>query len=155
ILRAVPETTIVLVRTRGLWGSSFSWAYTGEKPPLMHRFLAGAGLLFANLAFFMPRRRIEITVRRVDRSELSPLTREQLNPWLEQWYNEGGAEPPTFAPYHFLFGPRSHEYREVHLAGEVDLAQIKPQTVEAVCRILAEKLQRPLGDEEQTPDTWL
>src|SRR5262249_57371263 len=87
ILRAVPETTVVLVRTRGLWGSSFSWAYTGQKPPLMRRFVAGAGLLLANLLFFMPRRRIQMTVRRVVRAELPPLTRSELNPWLEQWYN--------------------------------------------------------------------
>jgi long-chain-fatty-acid--[acyl-carrier-protein] ligase len=155
ILRAVPETTVVLVRTRGLWGSSFSWAYTGEKPPLLRRFVAGAGLLLANLIFCMPRRRIEMTVRRVDRAELPPLTRAELNPWLEQWYNAGGPEAPTFVPYHFLFGPRSHEYQEVHIGGAVELEHIKPQTVAAVAQILADKLQRRLGDREQTADTSL
>src|SRR5262245_397900 len=32
ILRAMPEAQVVLVRTRGVWGSSFSYAYTGEAP---------------------------------------------------------------------------------------------------------------------------
>jgi long-chain-fatty-acid--[acyl-carrier-protein] ligase len=155
VLRSVPDTTVVLVRTRGLWGSSFSWAYTGEKPPLTRRFLAGAGVLLANLIVFMPRRRIEITVRRVDRSDLPPLTREELNPWLERWYNEGGPEAPSFAPYHFLFGPRTREYPEVDLAGQVDLERIKPQTIESVGRILADKLRRLLNDNEQAPDTSL
>jgi long-chain-fatty-acid--[acyl-carrier-protein] ligase len=154
ILRAVPETTVVLVRTRGLWGSSFSWAYTGEKPPLARRFLAGAGLLLANLIFFMPRRRVEITVRRVDRSELPPSTREALNPWLEQWYNEGGPEQPTFTPYHFLFGPR-RDCPEVYTADKVDLDRITPKTIEAVGQILADKLRRTLDGKEQVPDTSL
>ena len=89
------------------------------------------------------------------RSELPPLTREKLNPWLEQWYNEGGFQPPVFVPYHFLFGPRTHEYPEVHVGGEVDLERIKPETIEAVGQILADRLQRPLSDEEQTADTSL
>src|SRR5262249_61061261 len=116
----------------------------------MRRFLAGAGQILANKIFFMPRRQVEITIRRVDRSELPPLTREQLNPWLEQWYNEGGYQPPVFVPYHFLFGPRTHEYPEVHVGGEVDLERIKPETIEAVGQILADRLQRPPSDKEQT-----
>jgi long-chain-fatty-acid--[acyl-carrier-protein] ligase len=83
------------------------------------------------------------------------LTREELNPWLEQWYNEGGPEAPAFVPYHFLFGPRSHEFQEVQRAGTVDLERIKPQTIGSVGQILAGKLQRRLGDREQTPDTSL
>ena len=31
ILAAVPKATVVLVRTRGLWGSWFSWAYASGK----------------------------------------------------------------------------------------------------------------------------
>src|SRR5262249_38306334 len=131
VLRAVPEATPLLVRTRGLWGSSFSWAYTGHKPSLMRRFLQGAGLLLANLIFFMPRRKVEITVRRVDHSELPGLTREQLNLWLEAWYNEGGPEETSFVPYHFLFGPRRHEYPTAVAAEEVDLTEVTPQTREA------------------------
>src|SRR5262249_2513579 len=60
ILRAVPDAKIVLVRTRGLWGSSFSWAQTGNKaPPLVRRLLGSAALLLANLLFFMPRRSVD------------------------------------------------------------------------------------------------
>src|SRR5262249_41144686 len=129
--------------------------YTGHKPSLMRRFLQGAGLLLANLIFFMPRRKVEITVRRVDRSELPGLTREQLNPWLEAWYNEGGPEEPSYVPYHFLFGPRRHEYPTAVAAEEVDLTEVTPQTREAVVRILSERLNRPLSEGEQAPETAL
>src|SRR5207247_4277629 len=60
VLRAVPNANVVLVRTRGLWGSSFSYARTGHRPHLVNRLLRGAGLLLANLIFFAPRRRVDI-----------------------------------------------------------------------------------------------
>ena len=37
ILQAVPEAAVVLVRTRGLRGSRFSYAFTGREPPLIAR----------------------------------------------------------------------------------------------------------------------
>src|SRR5438874_2737744 len=70
ILRAVPEANIVLVRTRGLWGSMTSCAPTGSKPNFMRSLRIGGGLLLANLLLFMPRRRVDITVERIDRSQL-------------------------------------------------------------------------------------
>src|SRR5205085_8719981 len=85
ILRAVPEAQAVLVRSRGLWGSRFSTAYTGTLPNLFRELWVSAGLLLANLLVFMPRRRVDVSVRRVDRRELpAELTRETLNPRLEK-----------------------------------------------------------------------
>ena len=34
ILAPCPQANVVLVRTRGLWGSQFSYARTGESPEL-------------------------------------------------------------------------------------------------------------------------
>ena len=67
ILRAMPDATVVLVRTRGVWGSSFSYAFTGRAPSLGKRLLQGVGFLVANLLVFMPRRPVQITLERVDR----------------------------------------------------------------------------------------
>ncbi len=50
VLAAVPDITVVLVRTRGLWGSMFSWAW-GKKPQLGGGLFRGFGLLLANLVF--------------------------------------------------------------------------------------------------------
>jgi long-chain-fatty-acid--[acyl-carrier-protein] ligase len=155
ILRAVPEAQVVLVRSRGLWGSCFSYAYTGERPSLVSGLLGGAGLLLANLFFFMPRRNVEIIVQPIDRAELPPLRRETLNPWLEAWYNADGPEEPTFVPYHFLFGPRTHTFPAPRGLAEADLSRVKPATKAAVAQILAEKLGRPLTDAEQNPETTL
>src|SRR5262249_15351245 len=140
ILQAAPDVHIVLIRTRGLWGSRFTYARTGSAPNLMGELKASALLLLSNLFLFMPRRRIEITVEVVDRHKLPELRRETLNPWLERWYNAEGPETPTFVPYHFLFGPRTYQFPEPPRASSVSDVQITPATKEGVRHILEDKL---------------
>ena len=106
----MPNATIVLVRTSGVWGSMYSFAPTGKHPDLTKLMFAGLGLLFANLLFFAPRRRVDITAEKLDRSQLPELQREKINPWFESWYNAAGPAQPVFVPYHFLFGPRTFEF---------------------------------------------
>jgi long-chain-fatty-acid--[acyl-carrier-protein] ligase len=155
ILTAVPEADVILVRTRGLWGSMFSFAYTGKRPRLIRNLWKAAGLLLANLFVFMPRRAVDITIERVDRSRLPEPHRETLNPWLEAWYNTGGPEPPTFVPYHFLFGPRTYDFPKLTDLAGVDLSQVKAETKAAVAEILGDKLGRRLTADEQKAETGL
>jgi acyl-CoA synthetase (AMP-forming)/AMP-acid ligase II/acyl carrier protein len=155
ILRAVPEAQVVLVRTRGVWGSRFSYARTGSRPSLGKGLLAGLGYLLANLLVLMPRRRVDITVEHLDRHQLPELRRETLNPWLEEWYNAAGPEAPTYVPYHFLFGPRTYEFPKPAGLAAADLSQVAPTTRKAVAEILEDRLGRPLTDAEQKPETTL
>ena len=153
VLRAVPKAKLVLVRTRGVWGSRFSYAQTGQAPSLTGGILKGALWLLANLWLFMPRRRVDITVEKIDRARLPELQRDKINPWFEAWYNANGPETPTYVPYHFLFGSRTHEFPPPREALEIDPSAIKPETKEAVNQIVAEKLKRPLTEAEQQPGT--
>ena len=61
---------------------------TGGVPDLTKALLSAAGWLLASLVFFLPRRRVEIEIEVLDRSSLPGTTREELNPFLEQWYNQ-------------------------------------------------------------------
>jgi acyl-CoA synthetase (AMP-forming)/AMP-acid ligase II/1-acyl-sn-glycerol-3-phosphate acyltransferase/acyl carrier protein len=157
ILRAVPNANIVLVRTRGLWGSMFTFARTGKRPRLLRSFVIGFLLLLANLVFFMPRRRVEITVERLDRAKLPELERDKVNRWFEDWYNAEGPEQPTYVPYHFLFGPRTHEFPPppAPTEGEIDLERIRPETRKAVAEIVSDQLGRSVSAEELRPDMRL
>src|ERR1700722_5448964 len=60
VLAAVPNVTVVLARTRGLWGSMFSWA--DGPPALMTGILRGLALWAANLFWFSPRRKVTVTL---------------------------------------------------------------------------------------------
>lgn len=154
ILQAVPEATVVLVRTRGVWGSMFSFAQTGQHPNLIGRYAAGLGWLIANLFVFTPRRRVDITIQRLERNQLPELRRETLNPWLEAWYNENnGPEEPTYVPYHFLFGRRTFDFPKLRGLEEVEPSKIKPEIREAIAHMVSDKLGRPLDEDELKPDT--
>jgi long-chain-fatty-acid--[acyl-carrier-protein] ligase len=153
VLKAVPNTTVVLVRTRGLWGSSFSWAYTGTKPPLVRRLFQGVGLLLANLFVLMPRRRVTMHVEAFTRAERPEPVREKLNPWLDAWYNLDAPEKPAFVPYHFLFGAGTHEFPPLAADVGIDLSKVKPATKEAVAHLIADKLHRELTPDENRPET--
>jgi hypothetical protein len=98
ILRAVPNAQIGLVRTRGLWGSMFTFVRTGKRPRLLRSFVIVCLLLLANVLFFMPRRRVEITLERLDRAKLPELERDKVNRWFEDWYNAGPLSSPLPPP---------------------------------------------------------
>jgi long-chain-fatty-acid--[acyl-carrier-protein] ligase len=153
ILRAVPEAQVVLVRTRGLWGSRFSYAWTGRRPELIRELWKSLGLLVGNLLVFMPRRRAQIIIEPVETAQLPEAKRELLNPWLEAWFNTEGSEVSTFVPYHFLFGPRTYEFPRISGLAGADLSRIKAETKTEVAQLVAQRLGRPLTAAEQKPET--
>ncbi|HEV3272182.1 MAG TPA: AMP-binding protein [Candidatus Methylacidiphilales bacterium] len=155
ILARRPGTTVVLVRTVGVWGSMTSFAPTGREPNLGKSFVRALGILAANLIFLTPRRRIKMTVEVVDPEALPGVSREKLNPWLEAWYNRGLSTEPVYVPYHFWFGPRTFDYPQPKGGLDVPLEKITPATRQAVLDILEEKLKRPLTEEEKKPETLL
>ena len=156
ILRGAPDAKVVVMRLRGLWGSKFTRAYTGQAPVLVRQLLLGLLLPLASLIFFMPRRRIDITIDVLERSALPELTRDKLNRFLEDWYNAPGSEEPKFVPYHWLFGPRRHDYPPPPAAElAFDLSKVKPATQETVRQLLSEKLARQVSAGDCAAETKL
>jgi long-chain-fatty-acid--[acyl-carrier-protein] ligase len=155
ILQAVPDAEIILVRTRGVWGSMFTWARTAGPPHFIPLLFKGAGILLANLLLFAPRRNVTITIERLERGQLPELRREAINPWFERWYNAGGPEEPTHVPYHFLFGSREYEFPKPGGLAGADLSKVTPATKEAVANLLEDKLKRPLALAENQASTAL
>lgn len=155
VLERCPEANLVLVRTRGLWGSMFSYAQTGESPHLGRCALRGIGWMIANLLFFAPRRDVTMTVEVIDRRDLPDLSRKTLNRYLEDWYNREGAETPTFVPYHPFLGPRHYVYPSVAKVERIELDKIKPATIKAVNDLVEEHLGHPLDSDQQQADMAL
>lgn len=88
IIEAVPEANVVLVRTKGLWGSSFSSYQGGKAKPMVETILDGIKCCLKNLLFFTPRR--EVIIEFVPAPADFPYkgSRQELNHYLEQWYNQ-------------------------------------------------------------------
>lgn len=154
VLAAVPNVTVVTVRTRGLWGSMFSWA-RGTRPSLNRGLIRGIGILLSNLLVFAPRRKVTVTLEAFPASKRPEPVREKINPWLESWYNaDARRETPTYVPYHFLFGPRSVEYPPPPVAAaSFDISKVKADTRAAVNHMVETKLKRPLGADEGAAET--
>ncbi|MBA3603504.1 MAG: AMP-binding protein [Parachlamydiaceae bacterium] len=87
IIHEVPEVNVVLVRVKGLWGSSFSSYHDGKALPLFATITQGIKFCFKNLLFFTPRR--EVIVEFVPAPADFPYqgTRMEINQYLEKWYN--------------------------------------------------------------------
>ncbi|MCD4824592.1 MAG: AMP-binding protein [Phycisphaerae bacterium] len=95
ILRELPDVRVVLVRTRGLWGSRFSWA-GGTEPGVGPVLKQGAWALLRNGLFFTPRR--EITLELVEPDDLPRQgSRQEINRYLESRYNTDALKN-TFVP---------------------------------------------------------
>lgn len=152
VLAAYPEATVVLVRTRGLWGSLTSYAPTTERKQDLTRILIRVFLLWiANLFLFAPRRNVNVTLEAFESKDRPEPTRDGINRWLESWYNADlgdGPETPTFVPHHFLFGPRTFEFPQRPGEAELDLSKVKPETKQAVAHFIEDKLKRPLDPGE-------
>ena len=92
IMMAIPNLRIVLVRTTGLWGSSFSYAARQRAPNFYKVLLQSIFTIVANLFFFTPKRNVH-----VEFAEYPHLPRnddkKSLNLWLEHFYNEKEHSP--------------------------------------------------------------
>ncbi len=87
-----PDAHIVLIRTRGLLGSSFSWVSQRRRPDLWATLKHGAIHIMLNLIFFTPRRRVTVEFEEAPTDFPRINDKLKLNQWLESWYNHPGAE---------------------------------------------------------------
>jgi acyl-CoA synthetase (AMP-forming)/AMP-acid ligase II/1-acyl-sn-glycerol-3-phosphate acyltransferase/acyl carrier protein len=165
LMAAVPNLTVVLIRTRGVWGSSWSWA-DGPIPPLFPLLFKSIGRLLGNLIFFAPRRKLDMTVEAFTTAERPAPKRDEVNRWLEDWYNadvkdrhakgidtQWPGEVPTFVPYHFAFGPRTHEFKPPYTEPDIDLSKVTPEVKKQVAEMVGEQIKRPLTEDENQPGT--
>lgn len=101
-------TRILGVRISGLWGSTFSKAWTGKQPPFLPVFIKGIGYFFANLIFLSPKRDVHFEIIDItdEAKQQSKNDRRTFNTYLEQFYNVNGIEEPSYIK-HFFFAPTS------------------------------------------------
>lgn len=99
LLKALPECRIVLVRQNGLWGSSFSYAYTGKAPQFIRVMIRGIGILLKNFIFLTPKR--AVTYEFIEPSDFPrKADRQTINTYLENFYNTN-ASSNTRVSYDF------------------------------------------------------
>lgn len=88
ILNECREANVVLIRTTGLWGSSFSRAYAGTTPDFKSMAIRGIKYLLKSLIFFMPKRKVLMEIQPAPADFPKAGTRLEINKYLENWYNQ-------------------------------------------------------------------
>jgi acyl-CoA synthetase (AMP-forming)/AMP-acid ligase II/acyl carrier protein len=152
VVSRCPELTVVLVRTRGVWGSLFSCAREGKLPPLGRAILEALGWLLAGLVFFLPKRKVSLHAEVMPRGMLPLESREAFNRFLEEWFNENPdtqslGERPTFVRYSYLFGPSEGHFHQATTAG-IDTSAVDPKTAALVNDLVASFVKRDLDAAE-------
>jgi len=110
ILQRAPEANVVLVRTKGLWGSSFSRALTGKTPLMFPTIFRGVKIALKNLLFFTPRREVTIEFVPADPDFPYSGSKLELNRYLEEWYNRPDGlvdNPPDYRGESLVLVPYS------------------------------------------------
>jgi acyl-CoA synthetase (AMP-forming)/AMP-acid ligase II/1-acyl-sn-glycerol-3-phosphate acyltransferase/acyl carrier protein len=101
ILKNIPEVNIALIRTTGLWGSSFSYA-DGQAPSLFRHFKKYLSAIIINGFFFTPKRKVHIEIIQGNSLKSQP-DRLSINKQLEIFYNEK-KQPNLRVPYFWWQG---------------------------------------------------
>ena len=155
LLWRCPDLNVVLVRTRGLWGSSFGCAATGAPPSLVPTMLRNLGWALAALLVFLPRRKVTMQIEVLPRGTLPKGSREETNAFLEGRYNVDGPQQPAFVRFSYLFGPSTGHYAAGAALPAIDPASIDPKTIRLVNELVQGHLGRELDPGELTFDTTL
>ena len=155
IAQRCPEANIVLVRTRGVWGSIFSTAEIGQTPNLVGVVKRALGWVLASAFFFLPRRKVTMQIEVLDRSTVPMGSREEFNAFLESWYNADGGQEPKFVRFNHFFGPTEGDFGKGRRADSYDLAKIKPKTINLVNELVQAHIGRQLSEQELKPETKL
>jgi len=95
ILKRLPDVRVVMVRMRGLWGSSFGWA-GGHEPRLPSVLGRGIRALVAGAVFFVPRREVDVELLEPDDLPRTA-DRTTVNRYIQDFLN-ADAPPNTSVP---------------------------------------------------------
>lgn len=89
ILALNPESKILLLRFKGLWGSMFShYGLKGARMSVAKIFFRAFLYILANGIFFAPRREITLEYEVAPPDFPRTGTVEEINCWLENWFNK-------------------------------------------------------------------
>ena len=143
ILQKAPKTRVILVRTTGLWGSSFSWAQN-PNPSLAGNLGKMLAYLCGNFLFFGPRR--ELLIEFVEDSSLKTITgKSEMNRYLERFYNKDPL-PNTYYPYYWWHGRKPMRRDEPAIATKHgSLESIPPSTITMVIKRVATLVDHPVS----------
>lgn len=140
LLKDIDKPNIVLVRTQGMWGSSFSAENDGKTPNFVQEAKKGFIAALLNGIFFMPRRKISIQFEMAHAFPFDS-SKDEVNSYLEAWYNQYSSgnetlseEPLQRTPYYFWSRSRNVVAENKPKKALIDLSAISDEIIESVLK---------------------
>ena len=135
ILAGVPDVRVVIVRTRGLWGSMFS--RSGGRSPVVGECMKKAvKSLLANFIVFTPRR--EVTIELSEAGDFPRgADRHRMNRYMEEFYNDD-APHNTYVPYTIWESGGTRTMPEPAERSSAVMSSVPQKVRRAVCAHLEE-----------------
>ncbi len=129
IVTQLPGVRVVLLRTTGLWGSSFGWA-TGAAPQLETGLIKHIPSLLKSGLFFAPKRNVTLTFH--EPADL-PRTADRagFNEYLDNFYNLD-APPARYVPYSRWESGGPHDLPEPRITASADPGSNIPATTRQI-----------------------
>ncbi|TLX72581.1 hypothetical protein E9993_17240 [Labilibacter sediminis] len=164
IVKNIPDDVqIVGVRISGLWGSTWSKAWTGQSPNFVKRVFKSFFYSLANLIFFMPRRHVHMHFEDLTETLKLSSTRDKhvFNNHLEQFYNAQGEESPVFLKHYFYSPKLKRKLPDVIKGSVVHVKSAKVQNklkkyplaiTKGVNKIVAQQLQININEIKEESD---
>lgn len=148
LLKKVDKPKIILVHISGLWGSSFSCAYTGEFPNLLQGWGKRILQILANGIFFMPKR---VLTFKYEEPIDFPFGRDKqsLKHYLMERFHASfpNGEPAIYRPYYFWEKETKHSFPEMKKLDESLNEPLKEEIYSIVSNLFS------IPKEKLTPTT--
>lgn len=116
------------MQTKGVWGSTFSKAWDGTNPNFFRVFFRSVGVLLVNGIFFVPKRKVNITIEDfteklrsilVENSGNPEAARNALNGVLEDFYNAKKEPARTYVPHFWFWNNVRHKTVPENIEGSL------------------------------------
>lgn len=154
IVQNLPENTKILwVKTRGLWGSIWSKAWDNGSTGFGKAYLQSIRYVFANLVFFVPKRKVHIHIEdlswEIQRRKTDSLN--DFNAYLESFYNtENGEkyeEDILYVQHYFYYNDvKNKQAPEIITWSEAELSQGNSYNLDEVEEDIKQKIKIKISE---------
>ncbi|MBS0630044.1 MAG: AMP-binding protein [Verrucomicrobia bacterium] len=144
LIKLKPDCPVVLIRTTGLWGSTFSRAPTKVSPDFGKVLLNGIKALLKNGIFFMPRREVRVEMEFAPADFPRGAEKMEFNRYLESWYNQRGPEPEKYIS--FLFWKQQLPEIITSEQESLEPISISEEKKQEILAHLSKMARRPIAD---------
>lgn len=155
VIRNIPEETkIIGIRSHGLWGSMWGKWWDNGETTMTKVFLFSIWFFLANFAFFLPKRIVEVEIQDITNTAKQK-TQEginELNNFLEVFYNEKGQESLKYIQHYFYFNDVKNHKIPAKITGSLaDLSEKSDFDISQISKTIKNDIKSKIASIKKLP----